>query len=293
MNRVAGPLFDEALLAELRHVRLLVRASLARTGEGRAPGRAGGRFEFRGHRRYGPGDDLRSLDWPAYARTGRLFVREFDAEHDFDAHLLADGTASLSVLGKREAALRLLAAVGTAALASGARVTVGQVGGGGARLAAPVEGEARWRAMLGAIEALPEPGGRGLARGLEDFAARVPGRSLVVLVSDLLDEDAAARPLRALAERGADVVVLHLLAAEEEAPQAWGPVRLRDAETGETLERDADEGAAASVLAAAARFRERWARTLEPHGARVVPVRAGAPLRRALLPALRAARLVR
>src|SRR5580693_8935507 len=89
-----GPDFVREL--EVLRRRLEIRARSGGGGEHLAR-RRGGSSEFHEHRSYAPGDDLRRLDWAAYARTGEPVLKIFRAEEDVIARLLCDASASLGV----------------------------------------------------------------------------------------------------------------------------------------------------------------------------------------------------
>src|SRR5436190_1077290 len=87
-------------------------------GEHLAARRTSG-IEFADYRQYSPGDDLRRVDWNAYARLGTLHVRQSQAEHDTILYLLLDASPSMDFGDppKFLAARRLAAALGYIALA--------------------------------------------------------------------------------------------------------------------------------------------------------------------------------
>lgn len=190
--------------------------------------------EFADHRPYLPGDDLRSVDWKVAARRDRLMVRRQHEERDLPLCLLLDTSASMDwgTPSKRAWAELAVAALAVHALLQGDRV----------RLGAGAAGEVRW------FDQLAGPAGPGEAcRRLESLAwggagdpaallaaagARLRRRALVVLVSDLLCEPAGLAPaLGALAARGHEVAVLHILHPDEVAlPADWGLCRLDDPE---------------------------------------------------------------
>ncbi|MFV1958740.1 MAG: DUF58 domain-containing protein, partial [Planctomycetota bacterium] len=69
----------------------------------------GGRFLFRAHRPYRPGDDLRRVDWKVVARLDRYLVRLFDAERDLLTEVWMDGSASMGAMGGRVKTARIVA----------------------------------------------------------------------------------------------------------------------------------------------------------------------------------------
>ncbi len=92
----AAGLLDPAFVRELEALRrrLEIRARSGGGGEHLAR-RKGSSAEFQEHRAYAPGDDMRRIDWAAYARTGEPVLKLFRAEEDVIARLVVDGSASL------------------------------------------------------------------------------------------------------------------------------------------------------------------------------------------------------
>src|SRR5574338_319842 len=90
-------LFDEAFLRRLERLALVARrASTGQTqGERRSPKR-GQSVEFSDFRPYVAGDDFRRIDWNAYARLERFFIKLFVEEEDLTVHLLIDTSRSMA-----------------------------------------------------------------------------------------------------------------------------------------------------------------------------------------------------
>ena len=128
-------LFDEAFLRKLEQLALLSRRAMAGQlqGERRSPKR-GQSVEFADFRPYAMGDDLRRIDWNAYARLERFFIKLFVEEEDLTVHLLVDASRSMDwgAPNKLHYAVRAAAALGYVALVGLDRVTVtafGQIAG--------------------------------------------------------------------------------------------------------------------------------------------------------------------
>lgn len=230
---------------------------------------------FVGHRPYVRGDDLRRLDWAAYARTGAPVTKLFEEDERRTATLLLDLSASL-LAGeppRRLGAFRLAAVVGGLLLCHLDGLTVVAPGGGGAEVAT-FAGGTPVAALLRHLEALPVA-----AAGPDRIVGLVLQRSLpgaVHWVSDFAVPKAAEAPLFALRHRGVRVTGwLPELAGDHEPPRA-GLVRVADPETGDDLVVPVDGAFAAELarqLALLARQQDR------------LFAQAGAPLRRWRLPA--------
>ncbi|OGK85587.1 MAG: hypothetical protein A2X52_21990 [Candidatus Rokubacteria bacterium GWC2_70_16] len=236
-------------LAQLERLALLSRRSFRGRvkGERRSP-RKGHSVEFSDYRPYGPGDDLRYVDWNIYGRLDRLYVKLFVDEEDLCLHLLLDASASMGVgePSKLAYAARLAAALGFVGLVNHERVGVGALRGRLAEGWAPARGRTQAVPLMDFLGRLRSGGGTSLNESLATYALRAREAGLAVLVSDLLDPGGYERGLKALLERRFDVHVIHLLAAEEMSPTFGGDLRLLDLETGEerdlTLDGDALRG---------------------------------------------------
>ncbi|HET9416738.1 MAG TPA: DUF58 domain-containing protein, partial [Candidatus Limnocylindria bacterium] len=125
--------FDEAFLRRLEQLELASRRLTAGRMKGeRRSVRRGQSVEFADYRTYAMGDDLRQLDWNAYARLERLFVKLFVEEEDVTVHLLVDASRSMDYgqPNKLDAARRAAAALGYLGLASMDRVSIAFLGDG-------------------------------------------------------------------------------------------------------------------------------------------------------------------
>jgi uncharacterized protein (DUF58 family) len=251
-------LFPAAFLRLLSIVPAATRRLHAGVADGRraVPGE-GGRFLFRGHREYRPGDDPRRLDWKVAARLDRLAVREFDAERDLLTEVWLDGSASLGAPGARGAAARAAALAAAVGLAGGGRIRLGIVREG---RPAPLVEAREGHDMRRVLEALSRevPAGRaGWAGALPILARRAPRGARWIVVSDLLSR-ADPGILQAFAGRGVRGAILHLRLPAATAPSP-GEYLARDAETGERRAVFLDEAGAARVAERARAHADLWA----------------------------------
>ena len=160
--------------------------------------RRGQSVEFADYRNYTVGDDLRQLDWNAYARLEKLFVKLFVEEEDVTIHLLVDASRSMDYgePNKLDAARRAAAALGYLGLASMDRVSVAFLGDGAATGMRPMRGKQR---ALELFKFLSEPRTErltGLAAAARAYAGRIRGRGPLLLISDLMDPGLSRRAAR-------------------------------------------------------------------------------------------------
>ncbi len=215
-------------------------------GEHQAQRRTTG-IEFADYRQYRPGDDLRRVDWNAYARLGTLHVRQAQAEHDTALYLLVDASPSMDFGDppKFLSARRLAAALGYIALAhldSVALVAPGRVPGVGDRVSGTATAhntQLRGRAEAGKLFRELQEMRTGEAVPFDEMlsgwtAKRGQGR-VAVIISDLL-LDGYRDGVQRLVGAGFQVTLLHILSPEELRPPDEGNVELVDSETGQKLE---------------------------------------------------------
>lgn len=258
--RVDPELFPASFLRLLALAPAAVRRLHAGVPDGRRAALGeGGRFLFRGHRAYRPGDDLRRIDWRVEARLGVRMVREFDVEQDLLTEVWLDGSASLRVGGAWPAAARAAALALAVGLAGGGRARLGVLRAGAVRLCAEAAGPEELTGVLAALSAEAPSERLGLAEALPRLRARLPRAARLVLVSDLLSR-ADPGVLAGFGGRGLRGALLHLRAPEVHAPPAGAPFLARDVESGEERWVALDGPAAARVAARAQAHADLWAR---------------------------------
>ena len=201
--------------------------------------------EFSEHRRYTPGDDLRTVDWKLWARTDRYYVKQFEAETNMEIHLLLDGSASMAYgapVSKLEYCAYAAAALSYLAIRQGDPTGLFTFGQGVREHLRPRSTRQHLVELLKAVERARADGVADFEESLGQCAALVKRKGMIVLMSDLLAPlDGIRRGLGALSWGGNDIVVLHVLDATELDFSFDGPIEFVDPETG--LSRVADAGA--------------------------------------------------
>jgi uncharacterized protein (DUF58 family) len=236
--RDADRLFDEAFLRRLEQLELASRRLTAGRMKGeRRSVRRGQSVEFADYRTYASGDDLRQLDWNAYARLERLFVKLFVEEEDVTVHVLVDASRSMDFgePNKLDFARRAGAALAYLGLAHLDRVSVAFMGDGKATMLRLLRAKSR---VVEVFRFLSESRGErrtGLAEAARDYAGRLRGTGPLILISDLMDAG-YLDALRTLAGTRCQLSILHVLAPEELEPEVAADARLVDSETGAGIE---------------------------------------------------------
>ena len=206
---------------ELR-ARRLVASELA--GEYRSVFRGSG-IEFAEAREYVPGDDVRLIDWNVTARMGSPWVKEYVEERELHLVLAVDVSASQLAArpadGRRAAAAEVCALLALAAAGNHDRTGLLTFAGEAERYVPPDRGARHaLRIVRETLDpAPPAVGGTSIAAACEYLGRVLKRRSLVVLVSDFLD-DGYGRALRDLARRHETLAVVLLDPLDEALPDA-------------------------------------------------------------------------
>jgi uncharacterized protein (DUF58 family) len=233
---------DPAVVARLGTLELKARTIVEGflSGLHRSPFK-GFSVEFAEYRQYIPGDDLSTIDWKVYARSDRYYVKKFEEETNLDCHLLLDVSASMGYGGhhgmsKFEYGACLAASLGY--LMNRQRDAVGLTAFDEDivdRLPASSR-PGHLRALLITLQRLKTARQTNVAKPLHQLADMLTKRGLVVLISDLLDDPAEIiRGLKHFQFRGIDVIVFHILDADELEFPFERATRFEDLETREEI----------------------------------------------------------
>jgi uncharacterized protein (DUF58 family) len=193
-------------------------------------------LEFADYRAYTPGDDPKLVDWRAYNRLDRLYLKQFREERARTIGLLVDASASLDFGDgphhKGLYARQLAAALAWIGLGHLERVQTFVLQGESARPLPTPTGRAGAVALFHALDAVREEEPLHLEKAIHDAVRQLRGRGPVFLLSDLLDAGWLAG-LQVLAEREQADVIVQVLAPDEWDPPLGDEVELQDSESGE------------------------------------------------------------
>jgi uncharacterized protein (DUF58 family) len=253
MDRSLRDYLGEGERAGLRYALSLPRHAPVGQVGGTLSQRAGSSLEFKDHRDYQPGDDLRHIDWNVYARSDQLTVKLYREEVTPHLDVVLDVSRSMALpeTPKAGAALALAAFFAAAADNAGFSHAAWQMGAG--------------YHPVGNGAGLPSTW-EGISFSHSGGPSGVPGqgaplwrpRGIRVLLSDLLWVGNPLATLRPLAERAAVCVVLQVLAAADVNPPEGQSLRLVDVETDQVKEIHVDAVAARRYREALARHQENW-----------------------------------
>ena len=196
--------------------------------------------EFRQHRQYTWGDDLRNVDWKVWARQDRYYVKQFEEDTNLRCAFLVDVSGSMrygtGAMNKYEYAATIAASLAYLALRQ--QDAVGCVAFDGAvRTTVPLRTRRNHLdAVIQALEVSPPREKSDLYPVLRLVAETYPRRCMMVLVSDLLvDRAGLFRGLKLLGSRGHDVLVFHVMDDDELDFPFNGPTRFEGLEADDRL----------------------------------------------------------
>ena len=230
---------EPAVLARIDNLELIARGVVDGfiSGLHRSP-MLGMSVDFAEHRAYMPGDDVRRIDWRLYARTDRLFVKEFEADTNANLHLLLDVSKSMDYgsgdISKLDYARFLAASL--AYLSRQQRDRIGLITFDNDVIETIPTSIRHFHRVLHALDLL-QPGAHSeYSAPLEKIGQSLRRRSLVVLISDLYETpDKLLAALEQLRYRGNDLIVFHLLDPLELSLDLGSASSVRDLESGDDL----------------------------------------------------------
>jgi len=229
---------EPAFLDELARLEGALRreTDARQQGTQRSPN-VGEGLTFSDYRRYTPGDDVRLVDWRVYARTDEYFIKQYEAERNLTVHVLLDTSASMDfgegAANKFGFAARFGLAFAYFAATQHDSFRFSALGMGVDRLDRGRSTRGELLRLLDAVNAIEPDGRTDFVDALEAYARTIHSRSLVVVVSDFLDDpDAIEDGIAALGHN--DVLLVHVVAPEERDPDVAGDTVFEDPETGTT-----------------------------------------------------------
>ncbi|MCY4403524.1 MAG: DUF58 domain-containing protein [Candidatus Poribacteria bacterium] len=219
------------------HARLPMIGSVS--GKHRSPIR-GSSLEFAEYRKYVPGDDTRRLDWRAYARNDRHYIKEFEADTNLRLCLIVDTSGSMGFayngMSKLDYARRIGGTLAYIAALQGDAVGLYCAGTKFHKEIPPKRSATHLSTVLDELGTVEPSGETGLAEVLHETAERVPQRALIIIISDLfIDPEVARNCFEHLRFRKHDIAVFHLMEQNELDFEFDRPMRFVDMEGGEPI----------------------------------------------------------
>ena len=222
--------------------------------------RSGHGIDTIGFREYDSSDALKDIDWKAYARTEKLYVRQFEEEKTLTTHILLDASKSMDYPEKGTSKFEY-----SAMLAAGFAYMVTKYNDRFAistfteeiDINKPRRGKKNLMRTIDRLSELELSGGTSIGEAVIKYSREIKSRSLVILISDFMqDPEAIETALYRLSEH--DLIVIQVLDPTEKELPLRGNSKLVDLETGEDIRTYISE-----------KFKERYTRKLDDHSARI------------------------
>ncbi|MFB6193032.1 MAG: DUF58 domain-containing protein [Candidatus Nanohaloarchaea archaeon] len=282
-------MIDIEFLDELQNFQLaLSKHSEERSQGEQSSGFTGSGMIFKDHKQYAPGDDIRRIDWKAYARTNDYFVKRFEEEKNLTIHILLDRSSSMDygTPTKYDYGGKIGMAVADMAMNTNDRFrfsvfseTITDISAGRRNSNLPE--------IIDTLNELRKTPESKVERCLTEYANRIKNKSAVVIISDFLtDLDEIESGVEGL--KDTDVVLVNVLDEEEIDPSFEGDTILKDPESESKLRTYLSQ-----------RTKKQYQEELESHqtqireiansqGAKYVPVSTGDDIFESLLEVWRA-----
>lgn len=216
------PIDDPTALAKFGNLdfvaRLVVEGYMI--GQHKSPFK-GSSVEFVEHRQYYPGDEIRHIDWRAFGKTGKYYIKEFEEETNLRAYLLVDGSGSMgygeSTLKKFDYARAVAASLGYLLVSQRDAVGLITFDTEVRSRQEPSTNRMNFQRLVNTLETWQTGNETSMAEVLHHLATTFKRRSLLIIVSDFFDElEPLAQSLKQFRHLGHEVVLVQVVAPEEE-----------------------------------------------------------------------------
>ena len=276
-------MLDPRLLSSIADLELVARVTV----DGAVSGLHRSQFhgysaEFSQYRHYRPGDDLKYVDWKLFARTDRVYTKQYRETTDMPMQLVMDASASMGFRGgntvsKFEYARVLASALAYLVSSQGDAVGLAVFDDGMRQHLPSRSGQPHLRRLLAALTGVAPARATAAAPALRRCVDFLKRRGVVILFSDLYEEGAEFdAELRRATRAGHDVSVFHVLTREEIEFPYRGDLEFEDVESGRTV-LTSSGAIAAAYRTEVASFLHRWRTRCEGWGIDYVPAISDRP----------------
>jgi uncharacterized protein (DUF58 family) len=247
LERKTRSFLDPQALARLARLPLLARRPMQGNVSGKHPSpHRGASVEFAEYRKYVPGDDLRRLDWRAYGRTDRHYIKESEADTNLRCCLIVDTSGSMafgsSGVKKIDFAKRIAGGVAYLAIQQGDAVGLAGVAESVVTEIPPRRNPAHLVPLFDLLERIEPNGGTQLVPLLHELAEKIRERALVVIISDFFADPAEVQSaFEHFRFRKHDLAAFHLLDPLEMKFTFHRPMRFLDMEGGTAILADPND----------------------------------------------------
>ena len=232
-------LFNEDFFKKLNKINMHINFKLSSGTQGGRKSKAKGvSVEFSDYREYTPGDDFRRIDWNAYGRFDKFFVKVFMEEREGIFNFFIDKSKSMDygLINKKDTALKVVGALSYIALNNLDRVNISTMDSGSIENIKSAAGNKAFQRILRELENLEFNGSTDLTKSIKRRPLTPRGVSIVV--SDFLNNEGIRDledALKYLAFKKQDIILVQILSDEEINPDFNNEITFIDCETNENV----------------------------------------------------------
>ena len=232
-------MFNEDFFKKLNKINMYINFKLSGGTQGGRKSKAKGvSVEFSDYREYAPGDDFRRIDWNAYGRFDKFFVKVFMEEREGVFNFFIDKSKSMDYGkdNKKDTALKIVAALSYIALNNLDRVNISTMNNGIIENLKTGTGNRGFQKILRDLENITFDGTTDLSESIKKRPLNLRGISIVV--SDFLNNsglESLEAGLKYLAYKKQEIILVQVLCEEEINPEFNNEITLIDSETGENI----------------------------------------------------------
>ncbi|ASW43745.1 DUF58 domain-containing protein [Clostridium isatidis] len=236
---MAERIFNEDFFSKLNKINLSINLKLSSGTQGGRKSKAKGvSVEFSDYREYMHGDDFRRIDWNAYGRFDKFFIKVFMEEREGIFNFFLDTSKSMDYgkENKKNMALKIVAALSYVALNNLDRVNINLLDSGNIQVLKEISGSRAFQRIIKDLENISFDGTTSLTQSIRKRPIKNKGVSIVV--SDFLDNlglKDLEEALKYLAFKKQEIILIQVLALEEIKPELNGEITLIDSETNENI----------------------------------------------------------
>lgn len=284
------PLIDTPMLEKLERLTIhWQKSQRGLVGGHRASRFAGAGQEFLDHRNFAQGDDLRAINWRAYLRLEKLFLKMFQLEPRIPVRILVDASQSMDLgktgpggLSKFDYARKLAAALCYIGLVRLDAICLQPFSAKLYDSFTASGGRHRFQRAANFLTDVKPGGQTKFLSTTRNFISKFPQPGLLLVISDFLDDEDCEKPLQFLADFGHELILLHVWSDQDREPPWEGELELEDAETGQRVELAFDAEARARYTKEFDDYADRLERVALRNGGRYVGLPTSVPIEKAV-----------
>lgn len=229
-------LFDQDFFSKLNNLAIAMNTRMTHgMGGGRKSNAKGTSVEFSDYREYIPGDDIRRIDWGAYGRLDKLYIKRFMEEKEGIFQIFIDTSSSMDFgePKKSRTALQLAGALAYLVLNNLDRVYISEMQEDSLTHGKGRAGKQAFQQIMQELERVTFDGKTNLNKSI--MSRQYQGSGVSIVISDFLDEKGIEEAVKYLRYKKQQIILIQVLARQEVEIEGDGTVNLLDMETGEEV----------------------------------------------------------